>query len=162
MDYVLKLHTLSLRPGAAIVAIGLSKFNLNGPVDQEIESTEFWAAMSSCTGTVDPATVEFWLKNHQLQEAYAQATKTSESWMIDAALRWMNFSRGDTLWGRVSMDQMILTSRLGNKAPWEFFQLADTSSALLVRPIKFANPGVSPEAIARAAASVLLKAKHNG
>lgn len=102
---MLDLETLSTRNDAAIISIGLVKFDANGVID-----SQGWAFdLSKVTGHIDPGTVRWWMEQSDTARAFSFYGKEDPVGVSSAVA---GFLKGcDEVWANdPDFDHVILKS----------------------------------------------------
>lgn len=128
---MLDLETLSTSPNAAILQIGMCRFDADNVWDQERICVDLQSLLSR-NFTVDGATVCWWMG----QSDAARSSVFSGGMPIESALgkfrAWWNAAgvAGQKVWSHgASFDVPIMDSahrRLGTKVPWDYRDVRDT------------------------------------
>jgi len=129
-DVMIDTETLGTTPGSAILSIGAVMFGMDGL------GAQFYSAiqLSSCTDvglTIDPATVEWWMRQSDEARAAAFLTDAMPLGAVLACFReWMLEQSAKYPWCHgATFDVPLLDAAYracGIPAPWEFWSVRDT------------------------------------
>ena len=86
---MLDLETLSTRNDAAIISIGLVKFDQNGVIDSQGWALDF----SKVTGHIDPGTVKWWMEQSDMARAFSFTGKEDPIVVANAITAFLKIGR---------------------------------------------------------------------
>lgn len=144
-DVMIDTETLGTQPGSAILSIGAVMFGMDGLGDQ------FYAPiqLGSCADVglaIDPATVEWWMRQSDEARAAAFPTNAAPIWFVLVDFSMWFVARGAKYpWCHgAGFDVPLLDAAFkacGMKSPWEFWNTRDTRTLYDLAGVKVDRRG---------------------
>lgn len=144
-DVMIDTETLGTKPGSAILSIGAVMFGMDGLGEQFYAPIE----LSSCADvglTIDPATVEWWMRQSDEARAAAFPSSASPIWcvLVDFSM-WFASQGAKYPWCHgAGFDVPLLDAAFkacGMKSPWEFWNTRDTRTLYDLAGVKVDRRG---------------------
>ena len=131
IHHMLDLETLSTAPNAAIIQIGVVRFD---PEGQGVTDTfERTVSLDSCLEVdlkVDGATFEWWLRQSDAARAAVTADPQPLPWVLRDLTTWLGEKPDNVIWSHgASFDAPVLASAYracGYREPWDHRLVRDT------------------------------------